>query len=138
MCRLLISSFLFALVIQSCSSDSLKKQQFISQGKLVYQKQCIHCHQGDGNGYEKLYPPINQADFFTKDPLQSICHIVNGLEGEILVNGETYNMPMPKFNHLTNDELAKLLTYLDNAWQNKGKLYSAKEIEAFRNENCGN
>ena len=131
--------FLIPFLVCACGSEeSLKKQQFISQGKLVYQKQCVQCHQEDGNGYEMLYPPLNKADILVKDPMSNLCYIVNGLDGELIVNGASYNMPMPKFNHLTNDELAKLLTYISNAWDNKGELSEAEDIAKSRSANCAN
>lgn len=72
-----------------------------------------------------------------EDPLNSLCLIVNGAKGEMVVNGKTYNQPMPGFSHLKADELAKLLTYITNAWDNKGKLYTDEEI-AKALKDCSN
>ncbi|MFY0675454.1 MAG: cytochrome c [Bacteroidia bacterium] len=132
----LITVLALSTALLSCSEVDRKKQQYISYGRLVYQKQCVNCHQADGNGYEKLYPPLNKADFLINDPIQSLCIIVNGAKGEMVVNGDVYNQPMPNFSHLKADELAKLLTYITNAWDNKGKLYTDKEIERALEQNC--
>jgi len=121
----------------SCSPENQKKQQYISYGRLVYQKQCANCHQDNGNGYEKLYPPINNSDIFNANQLASICTIYYGSKNGLRVNNETYSMEMPKFDHLKADELAKLLTYISNAWDNEGRLYTEEEIiETLKN--CSN
>lgn len=123
-----IITLLVFIALVSCDEADRKKQQYISYGRLVYQKQCTNCHQDDGNGYEQLYPPINNSDYLNGDPFRSLCLIVNGAKGEMVVNGKTYNQPMPEFSHLKADELAKLLTYITNAWDNNGRLYTDKEI----------
>ncbi|MBI1184193.1 c-type cytochrome [bacterium] len=121
--------FVFAFVLLAgCNDADRKKQQFISLGRLVYQKQCANCHQDNGNGYEALYPPINQSDYFLANPLNSLCLIVNGAEEPMTVNGKEYNLPMPSFAHLKPDELAKLLTYLSNSWDNDGSFYSEEDV----------
>jgi mono/diheme cytochrome c family protein len=136
--RLSIFTILLSLIaFGSCNEADRKKQQYISYGRLVYQKQCTNCHQNDGNGYEELYPPLNNSDYLMEDPLNSLCLIVNGAKGEMVVNGKTYNQPMPDFSHLKADELAKLLTYITNAWDNKGKLYTDEEI-AKALKDCSN
>ncbi|MGB0429546.1 MAG: c-type cytochrome [Bacteroidia bacterium] len=122
---------IFGLVIyglSSCHNSDRKRQQYISMGRMVYQKQCTNCHQKDGNGYEALYPPLNNSDYLNQDPLKSLCIIINGAKGEMVVNGSTYNMPMPNFRHLKADELAKLMTYITNSWDNKGRLYTDEEM----------
>ena len=101
----------------------------MSMGKLVYQKQCANCHQIDGNGYERLYPPLNKADYLQKQPKDALCIIYHGREAPLVVNGNEYDMKMPAFDHLKADELAKVLTYITNSWDNKsGHLYTEAEI----------
>lgn len=111
------------------NSSNIKFKQYMSMGKLVYQKQCTNCHQDDGNGYEKLYPPLNGADFLLNNPSGSLCIIYQGRSLPLTVNGQEYNMKMPSFAHLKPDELAKVMTYITNAWDNDGgHLYTEEEV----------
>lgn len=118
-----------ALAITACGSDAhtTKKRQYASQGRLVYQKQCVNCHQSDGNGFARLYPPLHQA--VTINPLDLVCLIREGRKGTVEIDGETYTLPMPAFGHLKPDELAKLLTYLSNTWGRQGILVSDEAVE---------
>ena len=118
---------LLSLII-ACQPTDLKKKQFTSFGKLVYQKQCANCHQTDGNGYQALYPPLNGSDILMKNPMEQLNTIVHGSPGGMEVNGKKYSMSMPKFDHLTHDELAKVLTFITNSWENSSRLYTAEEV----------
>ena len=45
-----------------------------------------------------------------------ICLIKNGISGEIIVNGQSYNQPMPGVASLTDLEIAEIATYIYNSW----------------------
>ncbi|MBI3142557.1 MAG: cytochrome c [Bacteroidetes bacterium] len=118
-----------SLALAGCLSDNytIKKRQYASQGRLVYQKQCVNCHQDDGNGYARLYPPLHHA--LQSKPLDLVCLILEGRRGSVVIDGESYTLPMPAFGHLKDDELAKLLTYLYNTWGQEGPLVGVDEVE---------
>ena len=51
--------------------------------------------------------------------------------GEIVVNGETYNMPMPA-QAVTDQEAADVMTYVLNSWGNNGGTVSVERVKAVR------
>lgn len=61
-----------------------------------------------------------------------------GLEGTITVNGNTYAGAMPAWNGLSDDDIAAVLNYVGNAWDNGKSLptpfkpFTADEIKALR------
>ena len=58
---------------------------------------------------------------------------MNGLTGEVTVNGKTYNSVMPPMSQLNDDEIANILTYVTHSWGNKGTVaFSSAEIREVR------
>ena len=72
----------------------------------------------DGSGLEGLYPPLANADYIKDDPLKMVCIIRNGMEGEISVNGRTYNQAMEAIPQLSEFEIANIINYINQAWGN--------------------
>lgn len=109
----------------------LTKEQKMEQGKAVYEKVCQACHQADGKGVPSAFPPLAESDYLAADLKKSIDGVVNGLNGEITVNGNKYNSAMPKAD-LSDEEIANVFTYVLNNFSNKGGEVSAEEVAATR------
>lgn len=108
-------------LLTSCSSKDMKVQQYTRYGEELYIKHCSNCHQRDGKGLGLVYPPVDISDFIDNDLARTICLIEFGTAGEMMVNGKSYNKPMPGLPTLTDLEIAEIATYLYNSWgRNKG------------------
>ena len=103
----------------------------ITEGKLVYEKVCQACHQADGKGLPTSFPPLAKSDYLAADLNRAIEGVVNGLSGEITVNGEKYNQIMPK-SELNDEEIAAAFTYVLNNFENKGGEVNAEQVKALR------
>ena len=91
----------------------------IERGEEVYTLNCINCHMMDGNGTPELYPPLAKSDYLTK-PVKTLINIVlQGQNGDVVVNGKKYNVDMPAQNYLTDEQIADVLNYSRNSWGNK-------------------
>ncbi|TDB68206.1 c-type cytochrome [Arundinibacter roseus] len=107
--------FLLILVAGCQDSEKLKRDQYYSEGYQLYTVYCANCHQTDGKGMANLYPPILPSlKSYTKNEL--ICTIKNGMKGELVVAGKTYNRPMPANPKLADIEIAEIVTYMYNTW----------------------
>ncbi|WP_109829266.1 c-type cytochrome [Reichenbachiella versicolor] len=122
-----ISIILFITPIFVACSQDVKLKQYIAKGEELYLANCIHCHQADGSGLAAVIPPVN-SDFSIKNKAFSICVIKNGLQGEIEVEGQTYNGNMPSVA-FTDLELAELITYLNNSWGKQESITTISEVE---------
>lgn len=124
--------FFFAIGVvalaHSCSPADTKLQQYKVQGEQLYVKHCSNCHQKNGKGLGLVYPPVDQSDFMEKNFEQVLCLMRNGKEGEIVVNGKSYNQPMPGIPQLTDLEIAEIATYLYNANTFKRGLISVQNV----------
>ena len=92
---------------------------------------CFACHQAEGQGIAGAFPPLAESDYLNEDVNRSIDVVLKGLQGEITVNGETYNSAMPAQN-LSDEEIANVLTYVYNSWGNSKKEVKAKEVAQRR------
>lgn len=83
-----------------------------TDGKLVYKKHCMECHQEHGEGVPYIYPTLKNAEWVGSDKEHLIEIIINGMTKQIVVNGIAYEDEMPKADYLTNKEIAAVLTYI--------------------------
>lgn len=108
--------------------------KYAVEGKTIYENHCGNCHQNDGLGLGKLIPPLRAADYFQESVHRAIWIMKYGQEGEIVVNGQVYNQPMPASPKLTPLEISQISTYLYNIWgMNEGKITS-KQVEKYLQE----
>lgn len=104
----------------------------VAKGKIVYSVSCLPCHQADGGGVPNLNPPLIKTKQVLGDKKQLINIVLNGLSGEIEVDGETYHNVMPPQNSLTDQQIADVLTYVRNSFKNKAVAVKASEVKAQR------
>ncbi|WP_297335457.1 c-type cytochrome [Algoriphagus sp.] len=108
--------------------------QYAVIGKTLYESYCGNCHQNDGRGLGKLIPPLREADYFKKSIHRSVWIMRHGQKGEIIVNGQIYDQPMPANTSLKPLELAQITTYLYNIWGMNEGVITSSEIEKYLRE----
>lgn len=95
-----------------------------ADGADVFGRQCSACHQAEGQGIPGTFPPLAaNADLFI-DPLYPVYVVLNGLEGAIRVEGNSYAGVMPPFDHLSDAQVAAVVNYVRKSWGN-GRLQPA-------------
>ena len=109
----------------------LSKSEKLELGKALYSSTCIACHQADGRGIEKAFPPLVKSDYFASDPNKIIRVITHGLSGPITVNGKLYDGVMPK-QSLSDNQVASVVTYILNNFGNKGGEVDAEDVARSR------
>jgi mono/diheme cytochrome c family protein len=101
-------------------------------GKNIYNTYCLSCHQKDGSGVPGMYPPLQNSNIVTGDKDKLIHILLNGLEGEIEVNGDIYDGVMPKQSNLTDEQIANVLTYIRQNLGNKAGEVRMEEVAKMR------
>lgn len=102
-------------------------------GKAVYAKSCASCHQANGQGAPGAFPPLAKNPYVTGDAKKVIGTVLHGLNGQITVNGKSYNGSMPAWKgQLSNAEVAAVITYVRTSWGNKGSKVSEKDVAAVK------
>jgi mono/diheme cytochrome c family protein len=104
-------------------------------GQKTYNQYCMACHQSNGMGASGRFPPLNGTDWVIGEKERLVHLILNGMEGEIEVNGEIYDGLMPQHSFLNDDQIADVLTYIRTNFGNEASSLSAEEIENYRKTN---
>jgi nitrite reductase (NO-forming) len=128
------------LVFISCNSsthdvsqsDNAQEDSKFAQGKAIYDRSCVLCHQESGLGLEGLYPPLAKSDYLLKDKERLVHNILFGVEGEITVNGNQYDGIMPP-QVLSDEEIVAVSNYVLNAWGNAGGEVTLATVEKVKN-----
>ncbi len=115
------------------TENDVKLQQYVVQGKEIYKTYCLACHQSEGQGLAKLYPPLANSDWLKANPEKAVCGIRYGQYDPITVNGVQYNQIMPPIPTLSDLEIAEVITYVSNSWGNNAGLYDVKQVTEWLN-----
>jgi nitrite reductase (NO-forming) len=112
---------------------SLTTGERMAAGQALFASNCSACHQATGLGLPGTIPPLAGSDYLVKNDKNRVLSVVlNGLTGSIKVNGNTFNAAMPAWNHLSNDELANIMTYTFNSWGNSHGVVSPADVAQVR------
>jgi nitrite reductase (NO-forming) len=109
------------------------RREQIQFGQRVYETNCVACHQAEGAGIARAFPPLTESDFLNEDHERAIDILLYGMSGKIKVNDLEYDGYMPAIS-LSNSEIANVLTFVLNSWGNTGGRISARQVEARRSE----
>lgn len=97
----------------------LSKSTLMAEGKTVYDKICIACHQAKGQGMPPAFPAIAGSKIATGILADHI---------DIILNGSKNNQAMQAFrDQLTDREIAAVITYQRNAFGNDDKAKYGKD-----------
>lgn len=85
----------------------------LREGSQVYSQICSSCHQPGGLGLPGQFPPLlDNPNVDDATYLESVIN--NGLRGELVVLGETYDGVMPSFGTLNDEETAAVIAFIQN------------------------
>jgi len=106
----------------------------MDRGKKVYDMVCIACHQADGGGMPPMNPPLIKTKWVLGNKKELVKIVLKGLKGgEIEIDGDTFNNPMPALETTLNDQqIADVLTYVRNNFGNKASAVTVAEVKAVR------
>lgn len=112
-------------------APAANRAERIERGRRIYANVCAACHQAGGTGVAGAFPPLAGSDYLNADKLRAIRVVAEGLEGEIRVNGQTFNSTMPAL-HLPDEDVANVLTYVYSMWNNAGHEVTPAEVAKVR------
>jgi mono/diheme cytochrome c family protein len=102
------------------------------EGQRLYMIHCATCHSPEGRGVADLLPPLAGTDWVTGDKSRLIQTVLFGLSGPVTVNGAVYDQEMPAAAHLTDDEIAAILTFIRKSFGNDANAVIPGEVYAER------
>ena len=102
------------------------------KGRILYNTYCAACHQRNGKGDNNLFPPLSGSAWVTGDVDRLIDIVINGMQGEIEVDGKFYNGLMPANDHLDDHSVASILTYIRTNFGNEATSVDAPAVARIR------
>ena len=82
----------------------------MSLGKQKYEQYCLACHGENGLGLPPLYPALKRSSIAVGHPISR--HI------DLLLLGVSGSAMQAYADQLTDEEIAAIITYERNAWDN--------------------
>jgi mono/diheme cytochrome c family protein len=101
-------------------------------GQALYEANCATCHGANGEGVPQTFPPLAGAEQVNGSADEHIKIVLNGLSGPITVKGEEYNGFMTPFKHLSDKEIADIITFERTSWGNTGGGVTDAQVKALR------
>jgi mono/diheme cytochrome c family protein/glucose/arabinose dehydrogenase len=101
------------------------EQKRFAAGAEIYKSLCVGCHQPDGQGKEKMAPPLVQSRYAIGDSGAPARILLAGKEGPVGL------MP-PLGGALSDEQIASVLTYVRREWGNTGSAVTAEDVAEVR------
>ena len=141
--NLLLTVILFSLTFFSVKKTSAQTHKPVSAtatglkasiaaGLVIYQQQCLACHQVDGGGVSHMNPPLIKTKWVLGDKQTLINTVIKGLNTPIEIDGDDYHNVMPPHPAMTDQQVADVLSYVRNSFGNKAPAVKATDVAAAR------
>ncbi len=120
--------FTCVLTTASLLNQETTLEESMQRGSEIYADFCVTCHLEKGEGVEGAFPPLAKSDYLAQNREASIRGIKYGQQGELVVNGQSYNGIMAPMG-LEDEEIADVMNYILNSWGNQSdKMVSVEEV----------
>ncbi len=126
---------IMAVIVSCQSQEQIDLQNYLSNGKTIYESKCQNCHGATGEGLGALAPPLTDTLFLKNNKDRLACIIKNGLDEPIEIHGKTYHEKMPAFPELADIDVAQVMVYITNSFGNKQGFVHYKDVTK-RLQNC--
>ena len=105
----------------------------VARGRSLF-AHCMTCHQANGRGLPPVYPPLDESRFVTGSPERLARILLHGLQGRIEVQGRIYDQAMPAAPFKKDADVAAIMTYIRQAWDNDADPVTPEFIAKVRKE----
>ena len=115
----LAAALVTMLCAAACGGSRLPASDPIMQrGLELYSDNCLVCHQAGGGGVADLQPALQGSSKVSGDPATLVRWVLHGSEAERAPGGRRYQNVMPAFDHLGDDDIAAIVTYVRQTFGN--------------------
>ncbi|SFM04567.1 Cytochrome c, mono-and diheme variants [Nitrosomonas nitrosa] len=108
-------------------------RKYLAQGEKLYEKHCQDCHGASGQGAPGIYPALTGNRSVTMAIPTNVIRIVlnGGYPPTTAANPQPYGMP-PFQQIIRDEEVAQLVSFIRNAWGNRGSLVTPVDVGQSR------
>jgi cytochrome c oxidase subunit 2 len=105
-------------------------EELLANGESVYVKNCVACHQVNGQGIPGIFPALAGSEIVLNDKPRNVEILMEGVQGAAMQSFA---------NQLSEVDIASVITYTRKAWGNDakgdGEVVLPKEILEYKNNN---
>jgi len=123
------------MLTQNASPLTREQKQHLLAGQQFYEMACVACHQPHGGGVPGIAPPLADSDWVSGPPERLARILLHGLYGPIQVNEQTWNLSMPAFESIDDEQLSSVISYIRRAWGNTAEPITPSFVATVRQEN---
>jgi mono/diheme cytochrome c family protein len=108
-------------------------EQGMKDGEQTYAHYCRACHEPDGSGAPRIYPPLpGNALLQSADPSSTLRVILDGAQ-TVTTPRAPNTGSMPGYaKDLSDQQVADVTNYVRNSWGNAGTLVTAEQVAKAR------
>ena len=105
----------------------------MADGEKLYNGACIACHEDDGSGAPRIYPPLpGNANLQSADASSTLRIILDGAQ-TVTTPRAPNKGSMPAYAaKMTDQEIADVTNYIRNAWGNAAPVVTAEQVAKAR------
>jgi mono/diheme cytochrome c family protein len=111
--------------------------QTLEAGHKVYTANCAACHQVDGYGVENMQPALVNDDIVAGDPQVLVRVLLKGPAAVLPAGRPHYSNTMPQFSHLTDEQIANVLTFIRHDYGNQASPIDTQQVQIIRAQSGG-
>ena len=104
------------------------KAELVERGQGVYLKNCVACHQANGQGLPPVFPSLEGSQIVMRDKARNIEILMEGVQGAAM---QAFS------NQLSEVDIASVITYTRDSWSNgkngDGEIVVPKDIVDYKN-----
>jgi len=105
----------------------------MTDGEKLYKGACIACHEADGSGAPRIYPPLpGNANLQSADPSSTLRVILDGAQTVTTARAPNKGSMPAYAAKLSDQEIADVTNYIRNAWGNEAPLVTAAQVAKAR------
>ncbi len=105
----------------------------MADGEKLYRSACVACHEADGSGAPRIYPPLpGNANLQSADPASALRIILEGAE-TITTPRAPNKGSMPAYaGKMSDQQIADVTTYIRNSWGNAAAPVTPAQVAKAR------
>jgi mono/diheme cytochrome c family protein len=102
-------------------------------GQAIYARVCVACHEADGSGAPRIYPPLpGNALLQSADPSSTLRIVLDGAQ-TVTTPRAPNTGSMPAYSReLSDQQIADVSNYIRNSWGNAAPLVTAEQVATAR------
>ena len=107
----------------------------MSAGRAIYDHACISCHEADGSGAPRIYPPLPGNPLLqSADPASTLRIVLDGAQSVTTPRAPNKGS-MPSYaKELSDQQIADVTNYIRNSWGNAAPLVTSDQVAKARKQ----